>query len=139
MASGREIAKVYAARVEEWIAERDAAQDYLDYERDGKVNRAELCAELDFGRSVVSQNPNVRELLQEAECRWYEPRNTTRKAQEAARERAESKATRTSRELSIALDEAAKLKAENTLLRKRLQKFEMLDQILIETGRLPRT
>ena len=138
MASGRELSKEYAVRVKAWIAERDTAQDYLDYERGGKVNRAELCAELDFGRSVVSQNPLVRESLREAERRWYDPRKTSRQAHEAARERAESKASRTNRELSNALDEAAKLKAENALLRKRLAKYEALEEILIETGRMPR-
>lgn len=138
MASGRELAKDYAARVKAWVVERDGAQDYHDYERDGKINRAELCAELDFGRSVVSQNPAVRECLQEAESRWYEPREMNRQAHEAARNRAESKSYRTSRDLSKALDDVAKLQAENVLLRKRLQKYVTLEEVLIETGRMPR-
>ena len=138
MASRRELAKNYATRVQAWIAERDAMQDFLDYERGGKVNRVELCAELDFGRSVVSQNPAVRECLREAESRWYEPREMSRQAHEAARERAESRSNRTQRDLSYARDDVAKLKAENDLLRKRLKKYETLEEILIETGRMPR-
>ena len=138
MASGRELAKDYAARVQAWVAERDAAHDYLEYERGGKVNRAELCAELDFGRSVVSQNPTVRECLREAESRWYGPRETSSRAHDAARERAESKSNRSLHELSKTLDDVAKLKAENALLRKRLKKYEALEEILIETGRIPR-
>ena len=138
MASGRHLAKQYAERVNRWVAERDAKQDYLEYERGGRVNRAALCAELDFGRSVVSQNPAVREALNDAERRWYGTSAPTPAAHAAARDRAENKSMRTSRELSSAQDQVARLTAENALLRKRLKKYEALDEILIETGRMPR-
>ena len=140
MPSGRKLAEEYAARVENWIAERDAIGDYAEYERDRKVNRTALCAELDFGRSVLTQNPSVRAQLLEAERRWFGTRQPdTNGSHDAARERAELKSTRISRELRTALDENARLRAENTLLRQRLRKYETLEQILTETGRLPRT
>ena len=138
MPSGRDLAKRYADRLQQWIAERDALEDFAGYERQGKVNRAALCAELDFGRSVVNQNPAVRQRLSDAEKRWYGT-GGSRQASEAARERAESRATRTQRELSNAHDQVAKLKAENVLLRERLRKYETLEDVLVETGRLPRT
>ena len=140
MPSGRKLAEEYAARVESWITERDARGDYEDYQRDRKVNRAALCAELDFGRSVLTQNPSVKAQLLEAEQRWYGHGETkANQAYDAARERAERKSSLASRELSAALDENAKLRAENALLRRRLRKYETLEEILTETGRLPRS
>ena len=139
MPSGRKIAEEYAARVRDWIAERDAQGDYEDYQRDRKVNRTTLCAELDFGRSVLTQNPNVKAQLLEAEQRWYgHGEKKANQDHDAARERAERKSTLTSRELSTALDENAKLRAENAHLRRKLRKYETLEEILAETGRLPR-
>lgn len=138
MVSGRDVGRLYADRVRQWIAERDGLQDFMEYERGGKVNRAALCTELDFGRSVVSQNPAVRQALGAAEQRWYGPGLSAR-ASDAARERAERQSTRVQRELGNAREQIAKLKAENVLLRERLGKYEALEEILVETGRLPRT
>lgn len=138
MTSRQEQAIQYAERVRQWVAERDAMVDYMEYERGGKVNRAVLCAELDFGRSVVTQNPAVRESLRSAEVRWYSQTELPGEAHEAARERAETRSVRSERRLSSSQDMVAKLQAENVLLRKRLQKYEALDEILAETGRLPR-
>ena len=138
MASGRDVARLYADRVRQWIAERDGLQDFMEYERGGKVNRAALCAELDFGRSVVSQNPAVRRALSMAEERWYGSRISAL-AGDAARERAERRSTRVQRALGNAREQIAGLKAENVLLRQRLGKYEALEEILVETGRLPRT
>lgn len=138
MANGRELAQEYAQRVTAWIAEREQQNDYAEYERAGKVNRAALCAELDFGRSVLAQNPAVKEALVAAERRWFSRDEETRASHEAARERAE-KATATASQAATKLqDDVARLKAENLLLRKRLAKYEVLQQVLSETGRAPR-
>ena len=138
--SGRTLANEYTIRLKDWIAQRDAQQDYLEYERAGKINRTILCQELDFGRSVLTQNPAAKACLLEAERRWFgnpQPKDT--QAHDAARERAETRSTRTNRQLNIALDENAKLRAENALLRRRLKKYETLQEVLLETGRVPRT
>ena len=138
MASGKQLGKDHADRVRAWIAERDAIGDCLEYERGGKVNRTALCAELDFARSVTIQNPAVRASLLEAEGRWYGIRQAGTAAQDAARERAEHRSVRLQRALNQALDENARLKSEISLLREKLKKYGVLDEMLAETGRIPR-
>ena len=138
MASGKQLGKDHAERVQAWIAERDTVGDHLEYERGGKVNRTALCAELDFARSVTTQNPAVRASLLEAERRWYGTCQANTGAHDAARDRTERKSVRLRRALNQALDENARLKSEISLLREKLQKYGVLDEMLAETGRIPR-
>lgn len=129
-------AELNVKKVEQWIADRDAAQDFNEYERGGKINRGAICAELDFARSVVNQNPRVKELLAQAESRWYEPTAQDTKALQAASERAEKRVARTSGEIAALQDELAKTKAENALLRRLLEKYQAMADIIAESGAL---
>lgn len=138
MANGQETGQQYAQRVQQWIAERDAVGDYVEYERAGKINRAALCAELDFGRSVVTQNPIVRECLAEAEGRWFGNKEQDSKAHAAARERSEKRVAQTNADISKLQDEVAKLKAQNSILRRQLEKYEAMDAVIRSTGIAPR-
>jgi len=138
MTNCKKLAKDYSDRVVTWVAEREEKKDWAEYERAGKINRAVLCAELDFGRSVVSQNPAVKIALREAEGRWFTDREETKAGHEAARERSEKAAATVSQAASKLRDEVALLKAENQLLRKRLAQYEVLAEVLAETGRAPR-
>ncbi|MCH8479707.1 MAG: DUF6262 family protein [Wenzhouxiangella sp.] len=138
MSSRRELAKEYAERVDQWIAERDQSSDYLEYERSGKVNRGALCAELDFSRSVVNQNPAVKAALASAEQRWFGGCLEDTQAHEAARERSEKRAAQRALDVSRLEDEVAKLKAENALLRKQLERYAAMDAVIQQTGLAPR-
>jgi len=53
VSSGQQKAQEYAQRVGAWIAQREAANDFLEYERNGKINRQALCAELDVNRHAI--------------------------------------------------------------------------------------
>lgn len=136
--SGQQKAQEYAQRVGAWIAHREAANDFLEYERNGKINRQALCAELDFGRSVVSQNPAVRAELEDAEQRWYGAKQNDVKAHQAAVERSERRVAKSNNDVNKLLDQIAKLSAENALLRRQLSKYEVMSEILAETGFVPR-
>ncbi|MEI8353955.1 MAG: hypothetical protein WCG22_05545 [Lentisphaerota bacterium] len=138
MSSRRELAQEYAQRVVQWIAERDRRGDHAEYERDGRINRGALCAELDFGRSVLTQNPAVKAALAEAEARWFERRQVDIEAHEAARERAEKRVAERSADVSKLEDELARLKAENALLRRQLERYEAMDEVIRQTGMAPR-
>lgn len=138
MSSRRQLAQAYAGRVEQWIAERDQCGDYLEYERNGKVNRGALCAELDFSRSVVNQNPAVKAALTSAEQRWFGGGQADTWAHEAARERSEKRAAQRASDVSRLEDEVAKLKAENALLRKQLERYAAMDAVIQQTGLAPR-
>lgn len=136
--SGQQKAQEYAQRVWAWVAQREAANDFLEYERNGKINRQALCSELDFGRSVVSQNPAVRSALEDAEQRWFGPKQSDVKAHQAALERSERRVAKSNNNVNKLLDQITKLSAENALLRKQLQKYEVMSEILAETGFVPR-
>ena len=60
--NGQPIAQENVAKAQRWISERDIASDYVDYERQGKINSSSICAKLDFARSVINQNPTVKVL-----------------------------------------------------------------------------
>lgn len=138
MSSRRELAQEYAERVGQWIAERDQCGDYREYERGGKVNRGALCAELDFSRSVINQNPAVKAALASAEQRWFGGSQEDTQAHEAARERSEKRAAQRASDVSRLEDEVAKLKAENALLRKQLERYAAMDAVIQQTGLAPR-
>ncbi|WP_261844257.1 DUF6262 family protein [Aliamphritea ceti] len=138
--NGKQKGKLYAERVENWIAQRDKAGDFHEYNNGGKINRAALCAELDFSRSVTTQNLTVRDFLDKAEKRWFgEKEKTDSKAHEAARERSEKRANQRASEVSKLEDEIAKLKAENATLRKQLERFSAIDEVIQQTGMAPRS
>ncbi|WP_415912786.1 hypothetical protein [Neptuniibacter sp. QD37_11] len=138
MANGKEQGQENALLVQQWITERDAIGDYVEYERNGKVNRAALCSELGFGRSVVTQNPAVKQLLIEAETRWYGTEDQDTKAHDAARNRSEQRVAQTNRTINKLEDKLAEALAENSVLRERLERYEAMDAIIQSTGRAPR-
>ena len=132
--SGQQKAQENVELVIRWIAERDLQNDFHEYERQGKINRGALCEELDFARSVVNQNPAVKALIAEAEARWYEAKADDVKSLKSASERSEKRVAQTVSDNSKLLDELAKLKAENHLLRTKLEKFEAMEEIIASTG-----
>jgi len=138
MANGQQKAQQNIAKITQWISERDSMKDYGEYERQGKINRQALCAELDFGRSVIAQNPTVKKLLSEAEARWFNTKEVDAKAHDAARERSEKRVAQSNADKSKLLDEVAKLKAENAALKLQLKKYAAMDEIIQQTGMFPR-
>lgn len=136
--SNAQKAKENAEKLTAWIAERDAQQDFVEYERQGKINRQALCEELDFSRSVVTQNPAVKQLIADAEARWYDTQLLDSKAHDAARERSEKRVAQTNADVSLLQDELAKLKAENAALKRALQKYAAMDEVIQATGYSPR-
>ena len=137
--SGRQKAEENVKALLEWIAQRDAVGDYADYENDGKINRKALCAELDFARSVVSQNPAVKSLLQETENRWFgTEHDKDTDSLKAASERTTRKSDMTTAENARLLDELGKLKAENALLKSQLRRYAAMEDVLISSGIAPR-
>lgn len=138
MSSGQQKAQENVQRLTQWIAERDQQGDFNEYERQGKINRQALCSELDFSRSVVTQNPRVKKLLGEAESRWFNHKQQDSKAHEAARERSEKRVAEVNADVSRLQDEIARLKAENAALRRTLEKYAAMDEIIQSTGYAPR-
>jgi hypothetical protein len=66
--SGQQMAAANLRRFNEWILEREAAADWQDYIRGGKINRTEAAAECGFGTSAFRQNPAIAQTLQALEA-----------------------------------------------------------------------
>lgn len=139
MANGQQLGRENEDKVEKWINARDSAGDYLDYEHQGKIKRASLIEELGFCRSVVTQNSAVNKLLTDAEQRWYgRKREGDGKSLKTASERSERKSDLTAAENSRLMDEMARVKAENALLKTKLRRYAAMADVLAETGIAPR-
>lgn len=107
-----------------------------------RLNRGEICREIGFSRSVLIQNPLVKEALRQLEDRLrvsgvLPGRVLLDKAQPLpVRGQVQSI---TDRERLKKLEaENAGLRAELSELRQRLKRFETVEAVLSETGRLVR-
>lgn len=127
---GREIVEL----VKVWIAEREAQADFSEYERQGKINRSALQKELSFSRSAFQTNPELVSVVTEAETRWFGETPVDIKSIKAAAERSEKIAASTNADNSKLIEELARLKAENNTLRRQLEKFKAMDEVIKATG-----
>lgn len=147
--SGRDIAVNNAQQFTQWIEEREAAQDWRDYLRAGKLNRSEIAAECGFALSVVRQNPAVKLALEALEERLRAAgtlpdesgagSDSRRLAQEATSRSVDRRllAAKGQAEQRVkALEEQnAALRAEVCDLREQLTRYRHLDEHLVKTGR----
>ena len=131
--NGQQLAAENVTRVETWIRERNTHRDWHEYEYKGRINRRTLAAELDFARSVCTQNLAVRSLLESAEKLWFGSGAEDRVAHEAARERAEKRSGREAAANSQLIRRIAELEAEVHELRKQLAVFKR-QQELVSAG-----
>ena len=126
-ANGKTMGNENLAKFEAWIAEREAQNDKLDYIRDGKLNRTEVYKELGFGRSVIYQNPAVRELIAKLDDEWGKLKPAIPKTERElveAREKANEKTKRAESSNSRLLEKVAMLEAENRQLKVQLAEIE---------------
>jgi len=148
--SGQQIAAINVQRFTDWIAERDAANDWADYIRQGKLNRSEIASECGFALSVVRQNPAVKTALEVLEARLLAsgvlqsakagPGPAIEAGTDATSQSidkrilaAKAKAEQRVKQLE---EQNAALKAEVRDLRDQLKTYRHLDEHLCTTGRL---
>lgn len=131
--NGQQIAQENVGKVEAWIAERDATRDWDEYGYNGKINRTTIATELDFAKSVCTQNKRVKTLLNEAEQRWFARKEISKASHDAARERAEKHSASVSSNNNTMSLRIAELEAENRQLRKELKGFRE-QQSMVESG-----
>ena len=148
--SGQQIAINNLQKFYSWVAERDAAADWPDYVRQGKLNRSEIASECGFALSVVRQNPAVKAALEALESRLLASGVLgTKKTAPSATDKAADVATTqvVDRRIMAAKSQAeqrvkaleeqnAALKAEARDLREQLKNYRHLDEHLCTTGRL---
>jgi hypothetical protein len=123
-----------------WLATKTDA-DFREMVTQGRLNRGEICRECDFGRSVLLQNPRIKEALNELEeelrARGVLPALTTSEVV-PLRAKGQLQAATDTERLKRLEAENAGLRAELTEVRQRLKRFEALEALLAETGRLAR-
>lgn len=124
-----------------WVASKTDA-DYREMVVRGQLNRKEIARECEFAKSVLLQNPRVRDSLRALEVQLrergilppiadpassvpaFESRNPRAAAEKARLKRLEA--------------ENAALRAEVMDLRGQLGRYRLMDDVLATTGRLPR-
>lgn len=139
--NGREKGAEHLEAFQRWAAKLSDA-DAKSMVRGGQLSRAEICREVGCARSVLRQNPGVKEALDELE-NGLRSRGVLPAAHSPDTElplRATGQLQRaTDRERLKQLEvENASLRAALSEMRKKLQRWEALDAHLAVTGRLPR-
>ena len=124
-----------------WIAGKTDA-DYREMVQRGQLNRKELARECGFARSVLLQNPRIKDALRVLEAQLRE-RDILPPVAEPATPAPTSnapnpRAAADKARLKRLEAENAALRAEVMELRGRLDRYRLMDDVLSSTGRLPR-
>ena len=138
--NGQERAEQNYLSFEAWMASKTDA-DFREMVTLGRLNRGEICRECDFGRSVLLQNPRIKKILNELEeelrARGVLPPLTPSEVVPLRAKGLLQTATDAERLKRLEAENAG-LCAELTEARQRLKRFEALEALLAETGRLAR-
>ena len=127
-----------------WVASKTDA-DYREMVVRGQLNRKEIARECGFAKSVLLQNPRVRDSLKSLEADLREQGILPPLA--VIEGAAPVVATTESNNPRVAADKArlkrlevenAALRAELMELRGQLERYRVMDNVLSSTGRLPR-
>lgn len=128
--NGQQIAEENIEIVKSWIAQRNELRDWHEYSYNKRINRSLLASELNFAKSVCTQNKAVRNLLDEADKLWFGKYGEKLSAKEANFERSALIEQQNSKETKKVLQRVAELEVENAQLRQKLAAHEKLQQLL---------
>jgi hypothetical protein len=141
--SGQQKADHNLATFLSWIAGKTDS-DFREMVVRGQLSRQEIARECCFARSVLLQNPRVRDELRSLETQLRE-RGVLPPQAVASDDipavpvaQADPHAAEDKARLKRLEAENAALKAEVTELRGELERYRVIDNILCSTGRLPR-
>ena len=138
--NGQERAEQNFLAFKAWAASRTDA-DFREMVTQGRLNRGEICRECGFGRSALVQNPRIKDALltleEQLRARGILPVQTL-PAEVPLRQKGQLLATTEAERLRKLEAENVGLRAELSELRRRLKRFEAMESLLAETGRLAR-
>ena len=146
--NGQEAGKENLISFQEWV-DRQGDADFRAISRAGKLSRAEIVKACGFARSVLQQNPAVAAALKVLESDLRErgvlpplaihlPGEAGVDEPEPLRFQGQLAGGGMSARLKALEAQVDVLRAENTSLKSRLKKFDLLESVLGRTGRLPR-
>ena len=145
MASGQQIADENVLKFTTWVASKTDAE-YRDMVVRGVLSRTEIAAECGFAKSALAQNPRIRDALRSLEASLRE-RGVLPAVVSQVEQPPDRSAPRASDSGRLAQDaerlarlerENASLRAEIGELKRLLERYAVLQEVLTETGRLPR-
>ena len=145
MASGQQLAEENVRKFTTWVAGKTDA-DFRSMTLRGVLSRTDIAAECGFAKSVLSQNPRIRDSLKELEEQLRVRGVLPKPAAEATGSPLELR-TRQAEGVGSARDaerlkrleqENASLRAELAEVKRALARYAVLQDALAETGRLPR-
>lgn len=145
MASGRQIAEQNVETFSAWVASK-TDDDFRALASRGVLSRKEIATECGFAKSALDQNPRIKAALRELEdalrSRGILPVAVTRTPGEAVeppmREVGGQRAMLDVERLRRLEQENASLRAENSELKRQLERYAVLHEALSLTGRVPR-
>lgn len=131
--NGQQRASENVASVIGWIAERNSLRDWHEYAYNNRINRRVIADELNFAKSVCTQNSAVRKLLDESDALWFHGEAIDKVAHDAARERAQIQSSRVSTDNDLLSRRLVELEAENQRMRQEINAFKK-QQALVLNG-----
>ncbi len=139
--NGQERAEENFQAFERWVRGKSDS-DFCEMAGQGRLNRGEICRECNFSRSVLTQNPRVKEALRRLEERLRDSGVLPRVAELGAalplRAKGQMQATADAERLKRLEAENSAMRVELAELRQRLKRFEAREALLAETGRFAR-
>lgn len=139
--STKEIAESNSQKLQQWIDDRDRQDDWAGYLCNGALNRSRVAGELGMTRSSLYTNAAIKSLLDNLEGHLRgagkipEGKATTLEAQVAS-EREIKLAAELETRLKALEERNATLVAENRELKRKFERYKMLEEHLSQTGRL---
>lgn len=130
--NGQQKASENVASVISWITERNRLRDWHEYAYNNRINRRVIAEELDFAKSVCTQNSAVRKLLDDADAQWFNNEVVDKAAHDAARERAQIQSSRVSSDNSVLLKRLAELEAENQRMRQEIKAMKKQQALVLD-------
>lgn len=146
MASGQQLADENVRKFSVWVASKTDS-DFRSMVIRGVLSRTEIATECEFAKSALTQNPRIRSALADLEAQLRErgvlPQIATATDEQPdsgipLRKPAPELQAKDAERLSRLEQENASLKAENAELKRLLARYTVLQDVLSETGRLPR-
>ncbi|SFE07350.1 VPA1267 family protein [Paracidovorax konjaci] len=145
MASGQQLADEYVLRFAAWKQSKSDG-DFRSMVVRGALSRKDIVAECGFSGSVLNQNPRVKEALKRLEDDLRErgvlpPLASSvddKPLKPSTPSPSSHRAARDAERLNRLEQENASLKAENGELKRLLGRYAVLQEVLAETGRVPR-
>ncbi|MNE26431.1 hypothetical protein D3C76_1018400 [compost metagenome] len=145
MANGQHIAKQNFAAFLAWSVSK-TDDDFRKYVHKCKLKRSEIASECRFARSVLIQNPAIKNALETLEQRLRtvgvlptsEPVLKARTQAPTIHDREPSNRQHDSKRLNRLEQENAALRAELSEAKRMLERFKLMSEFMAETGRMPR-